>query len=148
MARTNKWRIIGVCKDISHEGLCINTSILIACAKGCQNWLGNLKVNKGSGRSLPGLERMVRSFKRERIGCTLQHEDIQAEATTEFDHNMKHDEVRRLCAVSAIWQSDLLCCKENILERRRARNGIFEGGVPSRRQKRGDNTRIVNDAGD
>ena len=107
-ARTNKWRIVGVCKDIFHEGLCIDTSILIACARWRQNWLRDLKVDKGSGRSLPDLERIVRSLERESIGCALKHEDIQAKATTEVDHSMKHDEVRRLCAVSAIWQSDLL----------------------------------------
>lgn len=133
MALTNKWRIIRVGKDISHEGLRIDTSILIACARWRQNWLGHLKVDKGSGRSLPGLPRIVRSWRRERIGCAMQHEDIQAEATTELDHSMKHDEVRRLCAVSAIWQSDLLCHKENILERRRTRSGSLGGGYPSRR---------------
>lgn len=99
---SDKRGAVAVGKDIGHEGLCINTSILIACARWCQNWLGNLEVDKGCGWTLPGLERIVRSLKRESIGCALPHEDIQAKETMELDHSRKHAEGRRLCAVSAI----------------------------------------------
>ena len=70
--------VVAVGKDIGHEGLCINTSILIACARWRQNWLGDLKVDKGRGWTLPGLKRLVRSLKRESIGCALPYEHIQA----------------------------------------------------------------------
>ncbi len=58
-----------------------------------------------------------------------------------------HDEGRRLCAVSAIWQLSLPYGKKSILERRRVKECSVEVEASSQRWKRGDVGRMVDDAG-
>lgn len=92
------------------------------------------------------MKRIVRALERESIGCAQQYEDIRAKETMGLDQSKKHGEGRRLCAVSAIWQSNLPCC-EDILERRRAKEDSMEGESSNQREKRGDFGRILYDAG-
>ena len=42
---TNEGCAVAVCKDIVHEGLCVNASILVTCTKWCENRVVDLKVN-------------------------------------------------------------------------------------------------------
>lgn len=102
---THEWRAIAIRKDIAHESLCINASILITGARRCKNGLGDLKIDQWGSRSLSVLERIVRDLRRENTGGALQYGDIQAKETMGLDHSRKHGEGRRLCAVLAIWQS-------------------------------------------
>ena len=46
---TNEWRAVAVGKDMGHEGLCIDASILITRARRSQDGLGNLEVDQRSG---------------------------------------------------------------------------------------------------
>ena len=62
----------------------------------------------------------------------VQNEDIQVKDRAEVVDRKKHGQGRRLCAVSAIWQSNLPCCWANILKRRRAKEGRLESRESSR----------------
>lgn len=118
---TNKRRAIAVGKDIAHEGLCINASILVTRARWCEHGFVDLKVNQRSGcwslsrlkRIVRTLERIIETSGRDGIGCAQQYKDIQAKETIGPDQGKKHSEGRRLSTVSAIWQSNLPC-DENI----------------------------------
>ena len=42
---TNERCAVAVCKDIVHEGLCVNASILVTCTRWCENRVVDLKVD-------------------------------------------------------------------------------------------------------
>ena len=69
---TNEWRAIAIGKDIAHERLCIDTSILVTGARWRKDRFVDLKViQRSGGWSLSFLERMVRTFGGESIGCAV-----------------------------------------------------------------------------
>lgn len=46
---TNERRAVAIGKNMAHERLCVDASILIIGTSRCKDWLGNLEINQRSG---------------------------------------------------------------------------------------------------